>query len=521
MKEAEISSNPDKPEIIPPNTTTLRRIISCTMILFTVVMAGVYLSRPLFDPDFYWHLKTGQWIWQYKSLPYLDPFGVPPLPDPSPRNDFILTSYWLIQLIMYAFYSLAGMSGLIVFRWVAAGICLLICSAWVDLRNSKAIAVIATGTILLLEYYFIERPQFVSFICCGALLVILFRFFEQRAVASLWEMTAQLSLLMILWSNMHGGFLIGQAILIYCIIAEGIKFFHTSLMPLSAKSYRILVISALTALIASFINPNAINLIKYLPTIFDANNYANQGVLEELSIIEYFKLTKDNTNILLIVSMLLTVSALMLSKHRRNITWIGILLGCACMGCLHMRLMPFFIVSAILFMTKYFEAESSALTAKILLFCMVVTTTSFCVINEFPRVFEVKKTGWVPIYQLPVRSADFIMKNNIEGNVYTTLYWGGYMIWRVGPENKIFHDGRFLSIQRAWEYNNSTKYIVNQRPYWKGLLRRYDVRTVILPIYDDNGKLDLLTQSVADDNEWAMVFAAENEAVFVRKNKML
>lgn len=148
---------------------------------------------------------------------------------------------------------------------------------------------------------------------------------------------------------------------------------------------------------------------------------------------------------------------------------------------------------------------------------MVVATTSYCVSDEFPRIFEVTKSGWVPINQLPVRSADFIMKNNINGNVYTTLYWGGYMIWRVGPKNKIFHDGRILSIQRAWEYNNSTKYIANQRPYWKGLLRRYDVRTVVLPIYDDNGKPDLLTQSVADDNEWAMVFAAENEAVFVRK----
>lgn len=499
------------------SSISLQHIISSGMLLFVLVIAGIYLSRPLYDPDFYWHLKTGQWIWQHKSLPQMDPFGVLPLAPPSPRNDFILTSYWLVQLILYALHSLFGMSGIILFRWIIAGIALLICIYWTNIRNSNVAAVIAIGTIQILEFYFIERPQFVSFVCFGGLLVVLFRFFEQRKSRSLWSTLVPLSLLMTVWANMHGGFLIGQAILIYCVITEGTKFAHNSLTPLSARNYRILLISSITALIASFINPNALNLIKYLPTIFDAKNYANLNVLEEMSIIEYFKVSRDYTVCLYAASMLLTAGALLLSTHRKNITWIGILVGTAFMGCQHMRLMPFFLVSATIFMAKHMETECSAIKVKVVLISMLAVTTAYSVSDEFPQIFQVAKSGWVPVNQLPVKSADFISANNISGNIYTTMYWGGYMIWRMGPENKIFHDSRALNIQRAWEYNNSMTFVLNQRPYWKGLLNIYNIRTAVLPMYDEDGRPNLLNQSIAADKGWAMIFADENEAVFVRK----
>lgn len=486
------------------------------MILLALVIVSIYLSRPLYDPDFYWHLKTGQWIWQNKSLPHMDLFGVPPLPPPSARTDFIFTSYWLLQLILYAFYSLSGMTGIILFRWIIASISLLICTRWTNVRCSNVTAVIAIGTIQLLEFYFIERPQFVSFVCFGILLVILFRFFDQRTSRSLWSTLVPLSLLMMAWANMHGGFLIGQAILIYCVIAEGIKFFYCSLSPLSMRNYRILLISSITALIASFINPNAINLIKYLPIIFDGNYYVNANNLEELSIFKYFKESQSYTLVLYIASIALTFGALMLSTHRKNITWVGILAGTAFMGCQHMRLMPFFLVSAMIFMTKYIETEYSAIKGRLVLISMLVVTTVYCVSDEFPRIFEATKSGWVPVNQFPVKAADFITTNNISGNIYTTMYWGGYMIWRVGPDIKIFYDGRTLSVQRAWEYDNSRKIAMNQRPYWKGIFKVYNIQTAVLPIYEDDGNPNLLTQSIYNDKEWAMVFADDKEVVFVR-----
>ncbi|MFZ4856386.1 MAG: hypothetical protein ACOYL3_08320 [Desulfuromonadaceae bacterium] len=499
------------------NGTIFSQYVSPGMMFFTFIITALYLSRPLFDPDFYWHLKTGEWIWQNRSLPHFDPFGVPPLATPSPRTDFILTSYWLIQLILYAFYSLCGMSGIILFRWLIAALSLVLCVRWTNIRNSSVTAVIAIGTIQLLEFYFIERPQFISFACFGALLILLFRFFEGGDAASSWWTLAPLSLVMLVWANMHGGFLIGQAILLYCCSAEGLKFCHRSLSPLSARSYKILLFSSLAALVASFINPNALNLLGYLPTIFDADNYANLNNLEEMSLFAYFKETRDSTIFINAASIAVTCVALAVSKQRTNITWAGILIATACMGSLHMRLLPFFLVAAMLFMTKFVETEGSAIKRNVIIIPLLAITTLHCVRDEFPRIAEVVKSGWVPVNHYPVKAADFITTDTGGGNVYTTLLWGGYMVWRVSPEKKVFFDSRYLNLQRAWEYNNSIMPGANQRPYWKGLFATYDIRAAVLPRYEDNGSPNMLTQSMYADREWTVAFADEKEVVLVRK----
>jgi hypothetical protein len=164
------------------------------------------------------------------------------------------------------------------------------------------------GSVLLLECYFIERPQFVSFVCFGMLLLVLLHIFDQHADRSLWGTLVYLPVVMIVWANMHGGFLIGQAILIYCVVAEGIKFCHRSLKPLSGRNYRILVISSI-----------------------------------------------------------------------------------------------------------HFEAECSAVKGRVVLIAMLAVTTLYCVRDEFPRLYESAKSGWVPVQQFPVRAADFIAANSRYG----------------------------------------------------------------------------------------------------------
>jgi hypothetical protein len=98
------------------------------------------------------------------------------------------------------------------------------------------------------------------------------------------------------------------------------------------------------------------------------------------------------------------------------------------------------------------------------------------------------------------------------------MQWGGYLVWRVGPEQKIFFDSRYINLQRAWEYDNSRIIAANQRPYWKGLFSTYNILEVVLPIYEDDGSPNLLTQSISTDKEWTVIFADGNEVVLVKKN---
>ncbi|HEY6368999.1 MAG TPA: hypothetical protein VIX37_00335, partial [Candidatus Sulfotelmatobacter sp.] len=87
-----------------------------TLLLTAACLVGLF-STQLDDTDFWWHLKTGQYILEHHSLPVPDPFAVAP-PDASASRvrHFNLTHEWLSQVLMYAVYATAGFPGIILAR---------------------------------------------------------------------------------------------------------------------------------------------------------------------------------------------------------------------------------------------------------------------------------------------------------------------------------------------------------------------------------------------------------------------
>lgn len=81
---------------------------------------------------------------------------------------------------------------------------------------------------------------------------------------------------------------------------------------------------------------------------------------------------------------------------------------------------------------------------------------------------------------LPVGAVDFIKSENIQGTMFNDASQGGYLIWRLWPEEKVFIDGRsevylgapiedFLAIMRTapgWESLVNDKYKINYFILW-------------------------------------------------------
>ena len=86
-----------------------------------VVLAGVLclgmFSPEIRDSDFWWHLRTGQYIVETRWLPVPDPFAyttaAAPLayPGEDAVRHFNLTHEWLAQAILYCIYATAGAPG--------------------------------------------------------------------------------------------------------------------------------------------------------------------------------------------------------------------------------------------------------------------------------------------------------------------------------------------------------------------------------------------------------------------------
>ena len=69
---------------------------------------------------------------------------------------------------------------------------------------------------------------------------------------------------MLVWANVHGAYLLGQATILLVVALEGVKFLRRDLEPLPAASYRRLLTAGLLGLAFSLVNPNTYHAIDYL-----------------------------------------------------------------------------------------------------------------------------------------------------------------------------------------------------------------------------------------------------------------
>src|SRR5512137_2118101 len=77
-------------------------VIALFLGLFAMIL------RPVADPDFWWHLRTGQLITETGSPPRTDPFSYTKFGEPW------ITHEWLSEILIYRLYQI-GDYGLLVF----------------------------------------------------------------------------------------------------------------------------------------------------------------------------------------------------------------------------------------------------------------------------------------------------------------------------------------------------------------------------------------------------------------------
>ena len=81
---------------------TLPRLVTAITFIALFAMA----VRTAVDTDMYWHLRTGQYILETRSIPTADPFSSTALGTPW------VDVHWLSQVILYVTYVLASYAGL-------------------------------------------------------------------------------------------------------------------------------------------------------------------------------------------------------------------------------------------------------------------------------------------------------------------------------------------------------------------------------------------------------------------------
>ncbi len=180
----------------------LQRVCSFPAMLASLLVATVACYARLFivDPDLWWHVKVGETILATRHWPTEDIYSFTVLRQPW------LAYEWLGDLVLAAGYHLAGVRGLEVLMILLGSAVMLALYGLATVRsgNSKVGFVTSVVLFLLASVSFTLRPQMLGYLFLILTLIALERF-RQGKMGALWF----LPLLMLLWVNTHGSWIIG------------------------------------------------------------------------------------------------------------------------------------------------------------------------------------------------------------------------------------------------------------------------------------------------------------------------
>lgn len=502
----------------------MKRVFVTVLLILTLLVAFNGLLGQLVDPDFFWHLATGEWIVKNRALPVPDPFSYTTPGLLSDRERFILTQYWLAQAIYYAIYSFLGYNGIKLLGFVISGALILL----MRLRYAHGgdpvlfLGTLFLGLLVILTTFPMERPQTISFLFFAILLYLLDR--QVMDPSSAPGGLALLPALMLTWSNTHGGYLVGQAVILVYVTLEGLKVKIPQLgAPMEIRRLRRFAISGALALLASFVNPNGYGAVTVL---LELPEYMTATIIEYAPPIQLlgrgFLIPVSAYLMILAVAGLAIVVTLL--KRDRDIRAAVLFVGFGYFSWVSFRYVPFFLIWAVPFISRFMSGlrwrntlRAAALLLPLVTFCYMLTLP-----HPFSRLANVRHfaTGeWVDVYY-PKEAARFIEAQDIEGNMYNHYNWGGYLIWRLGPERKVFIDGRglyeYVYAQSVEIDNAAMTPEIKGTPFYRAMLDSYGINYVVTPFFSISGKVIPLVVRLMSDRDWKAVFAHGNSLIFVK-----
>jgi len=476
-------------------------------VFFMLLFLGLFLMtlRPIADPDFWWHLRTGQLIVQTQSIPHTDPFSFTKI------GQTWIAHEWLSELLFYAFFRL-GRYGLLIFIFslVITGAFLL-----AYLRSPQESRPYVAGFPLLLGAIATAptwgvRPQMISLLLTSLFLYLLDRYRMEGNS----KFIIPLPFISMVWVNLHAGYFLGLAIVAIYIIGGLIDLLVAdiqkteSLGILSLKSILSLCVVLFVSILATFINPNGLHILLY--PFQTLTSQGMQQFIQEWFSPDFHRLEWQP----LAWFILALIGAGLLGKKSIAPSKILLTLCFGYASLVSMRHVPLFTIVTIPILAEQIDSMvriKSVTNRPSRLFKWLVpilfVCTVFIVDLRFVQVVQGQSRS--ESLTFPKSAVDWIQKIQPPGNLFNSYGWGGYIIWRLHPQYSVYIDGRADVYGDKFIYSYMDVY--HARPGWEQALDSQDVRLVL--VESESGLANALRQSPV----WEIMYEDQLSIVFERK----
>ncbi len=460
-------------------------------------------ARNAVDPDFWWHLRTGQWIVETGHVPHSDPFSF------TRAGHAWVSHEWLSEVVFYELWKHGGATALIVFSAIVttAGFMLLYLRC-LPRGGKKHWAAAATvfGALASAPSWGV-RPQMFTF-TLASLLLWLVESGEERPRLLLW-----IPPLFLLWLNLHAGFALGPALLF--VYGAGL-IMETAAGETPWRQVRPIVLRVLLLLLVCLalvpLNPSGPQLYRYP---FDTlRSPGMRSLIAEWHSPNFHEWLYRP----LLLVWLLVLTALASSRSRTKGRVILVLLLTSFAALDAVRHIPIFVLVAIPVIAAALPVASASSTIPqrrpdssrlrpLFNGAVVILIAVFALVrwaglarNQNAREAE----------QFPEKAVAFLRSGGYPQKVFAYYDWGGYAIWQLYPKYRVFVDGR------ADLYGNDLlrqfQTVVQLRTGWRDVLDRWRVETVLVP------PSCAIAQGLLLDPEWYVAFSDSKAIVLLRRH---
>ena len=510
------------------NFYRVARLTLVFLVLLTAFCAGLHTVG---DSDMGWHLATGRWVVEHRQVPRTDVLSFTSVGTPWTYPPFA-------GVLLFLIYSSFGYVGL---SWFCALACVAVVGYLVRRRDaaSALLALLAIGSIATR---------------IGARADLFTTVFFALVFGELWAYHCGLRIrpwllpiLMLLWVNLHPGFVAGVAAIAAYLLMEITDLLFRERREGARIRLRRIWPWLAASLAATLANPWGPKIYAATLGMLGAAG-ATAGKINANVAVAEFRGVPISTHMLyelidvrhpqfgfvwLLVVAVVLVGLLFWNREIGG----GLVVSCAVYAALtHVRYDAIFaiIVATVgpALFDKFAEDSAASLRGKtsdlrrspsigviaLLVFACAVSLLQIVDLatNRNYMVFDADlRFGAGPASWLPSRAAEFIVREQLPGNVFEDYELGGYAAWSLGPMYPDFIDGRGnnpdLGVEQFNLYSEDP-----DSPEWQNEADRWKLNVLLVATAGLRGLRNLDVYKFCQSTNWRPVYMDDVSLVFLR-----
>jgi hypothetical protein len=493
--------------------------------LIFVASLGVLVFTPLSvrllgDAGIGWHIRIGQQILAAHAIPHVDSFSSTMAGKPW------FAWEWLYDLVVGFLEAKLGLNGVVwftavviaaVFAWIFRSLI----SGGTNLLVALVLVLLAMSASMI---HFLARPHVVSWLFTLAWFWILdssecdcFKLSGSRA-RRLWVLPP----LMMVWVNVHGGFLMGFVLLAIYVLGAAWTWFKAKesriedlLQKVSAANrVRMLVVVGVISTAASLVNPYGWKLYAHIYSYL--SNRFLMDHIEEFQSPNFHGLPQK----CFLILVLITVGVLAVLRRELRVSTGLTVLFALYAGLYASRNIPVssillvMVVGPLLSDSGLFRTFSKRMTAvetglRGHVWPIIAIVITLWIAANGGRAWSKQ---WMDAHfspqRMPVEAVNYLERTRVEGPVLSPDFWGGYLVYRLYPKTLVVVDDRHDLYGE--QFFKSYLRMIHVERGWEDLLETYKASCVLLP--RDGALASILSRTPG----WKTTYTDDVAIVFVR-----